>query len=178
MHPFESAFPFTQYCQLHYFLLSLCLPLYIQGAGKRFWFFVCYFLEQFRLCELHTYSLWLIFGLQWSVRGSTAASIVLAFLSCLLHTSLLRPLKIFVFPTCKLLLYIFLCLGPFLASRNIPPWPEKQEGSWRIAHQIEKLWRHLFSVPACWHLSPAGLEAGVLKQLILLSEWYSRLDTK
>lgn len=83
---------------------------------------------------------------------------------CLLYTSIFRPPKILALPTCSLLSYIFLCLRPSLASRNIPVWPGKQEGNWRIAHQAERLGRHLFSALACWYLSPAGSGAGVSKQ--------------
>lgn len=109
------------------------------------------------------------------MRDNTAAGIILVFLQCLLHTSLFRPLK--VLPTCSLLLYIFLCLRPSLPSRNICVWPGKQEGSWRIAHQTERLGRHLFSVLACWHLSPAGPGAGVLKKQNPRSSNYCLNDT-
>lgn len=58
----------------------------------------------------------------------------------------------------------FLCPIPSLVSRNIPVRPGKQEGSWRIARQTESPGRRLFSVLTCWHLSPAGWRAGVLKK--------------
>lgn len=111
------------------------------------------------------------------MRDDTAASTILAFLQCLLHNSLFRPPKILVLPTCSLLLYIFLCLRPSLASKYIPVWPGKQEGSWRIARQTEGLGRHLFSALACRHLSPAGPGAGVSKNPNPRSSDYCLNDT-
>lgn len=152
---------------------SHCLLLYIQqGKGFEFWCVICWSSSDCVNCTLTPHDALVCSGL------SEIAVLPASFQRSFSVWCTLRPLKILVFPTCHLLLYTFLCLRSFLASRNIPAWPEKQERSWRIAHQTEKLGRHLFSVPACWHLSPAGLGAGVLKKLKLPSEWYSRLDTK